>query len=89
MGCVKKRCGYVIAVSTFVILDRFKKLNCLFSSVGSIDRQSCEAEVTQWVLTEEQVGKVRSPSINCYFIIYTEDAEIMLHLEVVNTGVCL
>lgn len=37
----------------------------LFSFTGSIGPPSCDAEVTQWVLTKEQVGKVRSSSLNC------------------------
>lgn len=34
----------------------------LFSFTGSIGPPSCLAEVTQWVLTREQVGKVGSQS---------------------------
>lgn len=34
----------------------------LFSFTGNIGPPSCVAEVTQWVLTREQVGKVGSQS---------------------------
>ncbi len=50
-------------VWSVVILDTLLVVgDGFFSFTGSVGPPSCVAEQTQWVLTREQVGKVRSQS---------------------------
>ena len=56
----RQSCGCCVHV-LFVILTDLMMI-ILFSFTGSIGPPSCVAEVTQWVLTREQVGKVGSQS---------------------------
>ena len=59
-----------------------------FSFTGSIGSPSCVAEATQWVLTREQVVKVRSQTCNeqsLFSIIFTDNVEIILTL-VLSSG---